>query len=139
MNPPKQRITSPHVAEPMPGLWSNCIRVGNVVHVSGLTARAADGQTILGDGEYEQSRVIFEKMRHLVEAAGCQMDDMAKLTIFVTRIQHNTEVWRARAEFFTGDFPACSLVEVRSLAKPEILVEIEGLAYLGCSTAQAAS
>ena len=134
MSPLKQRITSPHVTEPSPGLWSNCMRVGDVVHISGLTARAADGQSILGAGEYEQSRVIFEKMRHLVEAAGGRMDDMAKLTIFVTRIQHNTEVWRARREAFSGDFPACSLVEVSALAKPEILVEIEGVAYLGCST-----
>ena len=46
-------------------------------------------------------------------------------------ITKNTEVWRARREFFTGDFPASTLVEVRSLAKPEVLVEIEAIAYLG--------
>jgi enamine deaminase RidA (YjgF/YER057c/UK114 family) len=40
-------------------------------------------------------------------------------------------VWRARQEFFTGDFPCSTLVEVRSLAAPEILVEIEAIACIG--------
>ena len=56
------------------------------------------------------------------------MNDVVKLTIFVTDIKQNSGVWRARREFFTGDFPASSLVEVRALALPEILVEIEAVA-----------
>ena len=40
-------------------------------------------------------------------------------------------VWKARAEFFKGNFPACSLVEVSNLASPEIYVEIEGVAHIG--------
>ena len=51
----------------------------------------------------------------------------------MVNIKNNTEVWRARREFFTGDFPASTLVEVRSLAGPETLVEIEAVAYLGKS------
>ena len=53
------------------------------------------------------------------------------MTIFMANIKNNTEVWRARREFFSGDFPASTLVEVRSLAGPETLVEIEATAYLG--------
>lgn len=131
----KQRIVSEHVAEPKPRLWSNCVRVGDAVYVSGMTARAKDGETLLGDDEYEQSKVVFDKIEKLVEAAGGTMNDVVKMTIFVTNIAKNTEVWRARSEFFSGDFPACSLVEVSNLAKPEILVEIEAIAHLGCSAA----
>lgn len=130
----KQRIFSDQVTEPKPRLWSNCLRIGDIAYVSGMTARARDGETVVG-GEYEQSKVIFDKIRNLVEAAGGKMDDVVKMTIFVTNIAKNTEVWRARSEYFTGDFPACSLVEVSGLAKPEILVEIEAIAHLGCSTA----
>ena len=61
------------------------------------------------------------------------MDDITKLTIFVTDIANREKVWKARAEFFEGDFPACSLVEVSALADPRILVEIEGVAHLGQS------
>lgn len=127
----KTRVLSEHVAEAPPGRWSNCLRVGPHVYIAGLTARAPDG-TIPVAGEYAQAKVIFEKMRHLVTAAGGKMDDMVKLTIFVTDITQNTEVWRARQEFFNGDFPTCSLVEVRALATPDILVEVEGMALLGC-------
>ena len=131
----KERFSSPHVAEPAPGMWSNCLRVGETVYVSGMTARAMDGETLLGSDEYEQSKVVFTKIRNLVEAAGGRMDDVVKMTVFVTDIAKNREVWRARKEFFSGDFPACSLVEVSKLAKPEILVEIEAIAQLGCSAA----
>ena len=131
----KQKIVSEHVAEPKPGLWSNCLRIGDVAYVSGLTARGMDGETVLGDGEYEQSKVVFGKIKHLVEAAGGTMADVAKMTIFVTNIKKNTEVWRARREYFSGDFPACSLVEVSALAKPEILVEIEAIAHIGSGQA----
>jgi enamine deaminase RidA (YjgF/YER057c/UK114 family) len=129
----RTRVSSPQVAEPAPGLWSNAIRVGDVLHVSGMVSRANDGVTIQGANEYEQAKVIFAKIRHLVEAAGGTMGDVAKVTIYVTDISHNTEVWRARKEAFTGDFPASTLVEVSALAKPEILVEIEAVAYIGSS------
>lgn len=128
---PRSRIISPKVAEPAPKRWSNLIKAGDHLYVAGLTSRNKDGTSIDGADEYEQSKIIFTKMRHLMEAAGASMDDIVKLTIFVTRIEHNTEVWKARAEFFAGDFPACSLVEVKSLAAPNIYVEIEGVAYTG--------
>lgn len=131
----KQRVLSPTVTEPSPGMWSNCLRVGDLAYVSGLTARAPDGQTILGDDAYQQSQAIFTKMRDLMVAAGGCMNDVVKMTIFVTDIARNAEVWRARKEFFTGDFPACSLVEVSALASPRILVEIEAIGHIGCSAA----
>jgi enamine deaminase RidA (YjgF/YER057c/UK114 family) len=127
------RVTSPEVAEPPPGLWSNCIRVGDAVHVSGMTSRGADDATIEGRDAYEQAKIIFTKIKRLVEAAGGALNDVAKVTIYVTDIRQNGEVWRARREFFTGDFPASTLVQVSALAKPEMLVEIEAVAYLGSS------
>lgn len=126
-----EKITSPHVTEPPPGRWSNALRVGDMLFVSGTVSRAPDGVTIQGSNEYEQAKVIFGKIRHLVETAGGAMSDIVKMTIYVVNIKQNTEVWRARQEFFTGDFPCSTLVEVRNLATPEILVEIEAIACIG--------
>lgn len=129
----KIRIYTTKVAEPADKLWSNCLQVGDVVYISGLTARASDGVTIDGAAEYDQAKIIFNKIRAYIEEAGGQMDDIVKMTIFVTRMSHNKEVWRARKEFFTGDFPSCALVEVSALATPAILVEINATAHLGCA------
>ena len=126
-----ERITSPHVPEPPPGRWSNALRIGDFLFISGTVSRAPDGTTILGSNEYEQAKIIFGKILHLIEAAGGTMSDVVKVTMFVVNIKQNAEVWRARQEFFTGDFPCSTLVEVRSLATPEILVEIEAVACIG--------
>lgn len=130
-----KRILSSAVGEVEDGLWSNCIRAGDLLFVSGQVARSTTSANtageIVGDGEYEQSRYIFERIRHLVEAAGGKMSDVVKLNIYVIDIKKNKEIWRARREFFSGDFPTSTLVQVSALGRPEILVEIEAVAYLG--------
>lgn len=131
----KTRIISEDVREPADRMWSNCLRIDDQVYVSGLTARGSDGQTIDGENEYEQAMVVFTKIKNLIEAAGAVMDDVVKMTIYVTNMAQNQQVWKARTEFFTGDYPACTLVEVSALAKPEILLEIEAIAIAGASTA----
>ena len=125
------RYISPQVKEPAPNLWSNCIVCDGIAYIAGLTSRNTDGVTIDGKDEYEQTKIIFQKHKALIEAAGGKMADFTKLTIFVTRIENNKQVWKARAEFFEGNFPACSLVEVSKLAEPNIYVEIEGIAHIG--------
>ncbi|MNN36100.1 putative aminoacrylate peracid reductase RutC [compost metagenome] len=134
----KQRVYSPSVNEPADKLWSNAMTVGGFVFVSGMTARGPDRETVLGENEYEQAKVVFQKIKDMVTAAGGVMNDIVKMTIFVTNIKNNTQVWKAREEFFSGDFPTCTLVEVSSLAKPEILLEIEAIGYVGCSGEKAA-
>ena len=128
----KQRIYSPEVTEPADGLWSNALLVGQQLFISGLTARGKDLDQIVGDDEYQQAVTVFRKIEQLVRAAGGQMNDIVKMTIFVTRIANNKAVWQARREFFSGDFPACTLVEVKGLARPDILLEIEATAFIGC-------
>jgi enamine deaminase RidA (YjgF/YER057c/UK114 family) len=88
-----------------------------------------------GDSMYGQAKAIFEKIRHLMEAAGGRLDDIVKVVIFVTDIKRREEVWKARREAFSGDFPVSTLVEVRALAGPELLVEVEAIAVLGAGGA----
>lgn len=129
------RPASPSVPEPAPGLWSNCLVVDGIAYLSGMTARDTSHKAVAGLDAYEQTKIIFGKLKGMVEAAGGTMSDIVKLTIFVTDISKRELVWRARQEFFTGDFPACSLVQVAALAEPAINVEIEGIAHIGASRA----
>jgi 2-iminobutanoate/2-iminopropanoate deaminase len=126
-----RRVTSPAVPEPPPERWSNCLVSDGIAYVSGMTARGTDPKVLAGMDEYEQAKQIFGKIKGMVEAAGGAMADVVKVTIYVTDIKNNTKVWAARREFFTGDFPASTLVEVSALAAPEILVEIEAIAHIG--------
>ncbi len=129
-----ERIVSDRVGEPPAETWSNCLRIGNQVFIAGMTARGAEFESIDGAGAYAQARIIFAKIKHLIEAAGGAMTDIVKVNIFVTDVGQRHEVWRARREFFTGDFPVSTLVEVSALALPEMEVEVEAVAILGAGT-----
>ena len=126
----KRRVSSAQVPDPPPQTWSNCLVVGNQVFIAGMTA-AVGSELAGGDSMYGQARAIFEKIKHLMEAAGGRMDDIVKVVVFVTDIKRREEFWKARQEVFSGDFPVSTLVEVRALAAPELLVEIEAVALLG--------
>jgi len=126
-------VTSKHLSEPAPGTWSNCRVYGNQFFVAGMTASDPKGG-VLGDGSmYSQAKEAFTKVKHMVEAAGGTMNDIARLDIYVTDITQREGVWKARKEFFTGDFPASTLVEVRALATPQQHVEITATGFIGGS------
>jgi enamine deaminase RidA (YjgF/YER057c/UK114 family) len=124
------RATSPHVPEPAPGTWSNCLVANGVAYVAGMTSGGSDAAD-----EYSQAQVIFGKIRHLLEAAGGSMADVVKVTIFVTDITQRERVWQARREAFTGNFPASTLVQVAALATPALKVEIDAVAHIGAGKA----
>jgi 2-iminobutanoate/2-iminopropanoate deaminase len=126
------RATTAEVPEPAAGTWSNCLVADDVAYVAGMTARAAGQSGGAGD-EYAQAKEIFGKIRHLVEAAGGNMADVVKVTIFVTDISQREKVWQARREFFTGNFPTSTLVQVAALADPSLKVEINAVAHIGAS------
>lgn len=131
----KKRILSDKAKEPKAKTWSNCLAVGNQIFISGMTAHNLAGQVDGAKDVYAQSCMTFEKIRGLIEAAGGKMDDIVKMTIFVTDIREREEVWRARSEYFTGDFPCCSLIGINQLAAPDVKVEIEAVAILGAGGA----
>jgi 2-iminobutanoate/2-iminopropanoate deaminase len=129
----KQRISSPQVQDPPPQTWSNCLVVGSQVFIAGMTSRTGT-ETVGGASMYEQARAIFAKIKHLMEAAGGRMDDIVKVVIYVTDIKRREEVWKARREVFSGDFPVSTLIEIRALATPDLLVEIDAIGILGAAS-----
>ena len=121
------RATNSEVPEPAAGTWSNCLVVDGVAYIAGMTARDSVGD------EDAQAKEIVGKIRHLVEAAGGGIADVVKVTIFVTDISQREKVWQARREFFTGNFPTSTLVQVAALATPALKVEINAVAHIGAS------
>ena len=129
-----QRVTSKHLNEPAPGTWSNCRVYGNQFFIAGKTAGDGNGG-LFGDGStYSEAKETFTKIKHLVEAAGGKMNDVIRVDIYVTDIKQREEVWKARREFFSGDFPTSTLVEVRALATPQLVVEVNATGFIGGSS-----
>ena len=126
-----QSVKAPTVKEPKPGAWTNAKIFGNQFFISGMTAHDLEGHVMGGESMYEQAKATFQKIHDLTLAAGAKMDDIIELNIFVTDIREREEVWRARREYFTGDFPCCTLVEVKGLAIPALKVEIKAMGFVG--------
>ncbi|NKB57360.1 MAG: RidA family protein [Alphaproteobacteria bacterium] len=130
----KRRITHPQVGEPPEDTWSNCLVIDGHVYIAGMTARGKDFDGAIGSTDaYGQAVEIFTKIKNLMEAAGGGMDDVVKVLIYLTDINDRDAVWKARREFFTGNYPVSTLIEVSKLVRPELCVEIEAVGMLGAA------
>jgi enamine deaminase RidA (YjgF/YER057c/UK114 family) len=104
---------------------------GRLLHTAGITSRNADGDVVGGDDMRAQVQQCFENLRAVLEAAGASFGDIVKYTIYTTDIDRfDTSTRDLRHPYFV-DRPASTLVEVRRLIDPGMLVEIEAVVALG--------
>ncbi|MBO20584.1 MAG: hypothetical protein CL732_08605 [Chloroflexi bacterium] len=127
--PERKPVIPPGVA-PNPALSPGVI-VGDTLYVSGHVAIGKDG-SVVGEGDAEaQSRQVMSNIRDVVTAAGGKMEDVAKITCFLTDIANYGAYSKIRAETWPADPPASSTVVVAGLVRPELLVEVEAVVRLG--------
>ena len=112
-----------------PYLLSQAIRIGELVLVSGQVGIDASGELVSVDDFEAQADQAFKNLSAVLEAGGSSLDRVAKVTIFLTDMAANfPKVVELRRKWFTPPYPADTIVEVRSLYRPEVMLEIEAIA-----------
>jgi reactive intermediate/imine deaminase len=106
---------------------SQAIRFGDLVFVSGQAAISESG--LVGVGDFDaQAEQAFSNLRDVLEAAGSGLDRILKVTIFLTDMSNFPKIVDLRGRWFSEPWPADTIVEVTSLALPELEIEIEAIA-----------
>jgi enamine deaminase RidA (YjgF/YER057c/UK114 family) len=110
--------------------YSRAVKVGDIIEVAGTTAVDESGH-VVGEGDaYRQTLCILAKIEKALHAAGATRQDVVRTRMFVTDISRWEEIGRAHGEYFREIKPAATMVEVKALINPEMLVEIEVTAII---------
>jgi len=110
--------------EPIVG-YSRAVRVGNIVHVAGTTATDQQGNSVgIGDARAQTIQVL-NNIKRALESVGARLEDVVRTRIYVTDITKWEEIGKVHGEFFRQILPATTMVEVKRLVNPQMLVEIE--------------
>lgn len=106
------------------------IASGRMLFVAGQVALDEEGRLVGRGDAAAQTRQVLTNLKRVIEGAGASMADVARTTVYLTRLDDRGPVGNVRAEFFPSPPPANTLLVVASLAQPEFLVEIDAIVPL---------
>jgi 2-iminobutanoate/2-iminopropanoate deaminase len=129
----RTQISNPNLPAPRRGgAYSSGVEApaGRTVYVSGQVAFDAEGN-VVGEGDIKlQTETVLEHVKTVVEEAGGGMEDIVKVTVFITDMGLYDDIHEVRRRYFEEPFPASSMVEVSALIDPRLLIEIEAVAVV---------
>lgn len=121
-----KKVVSTDKAPAAIGPYSQAIEVNNMVYTSGVIPVVPETGEI-PDGSKAQAKQAFANLKNLLEAAGCDMDQVIKTTVFIKEMNDFAAINEVYAEYFPAPYPARSCVEVARLPK-DVMLEIEAVA-----------
>jgi reactive intermediate/imine deaminase len=124
----KQIISTPHAPAAI-GVYSQAVRVGNTIWVSGQIPLDPKTKELVSPEIEPQVRQVFENLKAIVSAAGAGLDDVVKATVFLVDLSHFALVNKVMAEYFREPYPARAAIGVASLPRGA-QVEVECIVAL---------
>jgi enamine deaminase RidA (YjgF/YER057c/UK114 family) len=115
--------------EPYVG-YSRAVRVGDHVFVSGTVATNENGELVAPGDPYAQTIQVLENLKRALERAGSSLADVVRTRMFVTDISQWKAYGRAHGEYFRDIRPVTSMIEVKGLIDPSLMIEIEADALI---------
>jgi 2-iminobutanoate/2-iminopropanoate deaminase len=103
---------------------------GRTIYVSGQVSMDAEGNVVGEEDIKRQTETVLEHVKTVLEEAGGGMDDVVKVTVFITDMGFYDEIHEVRRRYFEEPYPASSMVEVSALIDPQLLIEIEAVAVI---------
>ena len=110
--------------------YSRAVRIGNIIEVAGTTAVDENGQVVGINDPSVQTKFILSKIEKALTSAGATLKDVIRTRMFVTNIADWEKIGMVHGIYFKDIKPVTTMVEVKSLISPELLVEIEATAIL---------
>lgn len=112
--------------------YSRAVKVkgGTTVYLAGIGAPTdAQGNSLAGNFT-AQVQQVFGRLKEAMALVGGTLDDIVTMTVFITDPRYGDEFVAIRKQYFTRGFPGSALITVHSLARPEMLVEVQAIAVL---------
>src|SRR5882762_6763070 len=125
----REEIRVPGMPEPI-SHFTNVVRAGRLVFVSGCVASDEAGRTVGGADIVAQTRQVHENIKRCLAAAGGTFADVCKVTVFLKNVADREKVNTVRKEYFGPHRPASTLIEISRLVRDDLLIEIEATAVL---------
>jgi len=123
----RQEIRAEGTSEPI-SHYTDAVRYGDLLYVSGCAPFDKDGNVVGVGDVVVQARQVLQNLLDILRTAGAEMQDVLKVTVFLTDVNDRTAINPVRQEFFGAARPASTLIGVSALAHPDMLVEIEAVA-----------
>lgn len=115
--------------------YCRAVRAGNLVFVTGTAPLAEDGTVFAPGDAYRQAQRCFEIIGNALRSLGASAADVVRTRMFVTDIRRWQDFGRAHREFVGDNRPCTTMVEVRALIDPDMLIEVEADAVISASDA----
>ena len=126
---PKQHLNPAGMHTPTG--YSHVVKAGDTIYIAGQVAVAPDGSIVGEDNPAAQAEQIFQNLQNALGSVGATLRDVVKTTTYIVSADYIDATREARARYLGEDPPTSTLLIISRLARPEFLMEIEAIAYVG--------